>query len=242
MELVKIEINKNHEPFVSGRTLYEALGVKTKYKDWMPRMIEYGFIEGVDFSSFLSESTGGRPSTDHILTLDMAKEIAMLQRTEKGKEIRQYFIQVEKEFNSPERIMARALQIANDTISKLELENKFKDQQILELRAKESYLDDILQNKELVTITQIAKDYGLSGKELNNILHKLGVQYKQSGQWLLYQKYATQGYTHSETITISNSNNNGFVKMVTKWTQKGRLFLYELLKDNDILPLIEKNS
>lgn len=237
MELVKIEINKNHEPFVSGRTLYEALGVKTKYKDWMPRMIEYGFIEGVDFSSFLSESTGGRPSTDHILTLDMAKEIAMLQRTEKGKEIRQYFIQVEKEFNSPEKIMSRALVIANATINNLKIENKVKDQQISELQPKASYYDIILQNKDLMSVTLIAKDYGKSAKWLNNILHEQKVHYKQNGVWLLYQKYAEKGYTQTKTHIIDGCNH---VKVQTYWTQKGRLFIYDLLKKIGHLPIIEK--
>ena len=93
-ELITITTNETGEPTVLGRDLHEFLGVKTLYKDWFPRMTEYGFSEGKDFSSFLSESTGGRPSTDHLLTIDMAKEIAMLQRTERGKEARQYFIHV----------------------------------------------------------------------------------------------------------------------------------------------------
>ena len=95
-ELINITLNENQEPVVSGRQLHKALGVKTAYKDWFPRMTEYGFTDGEDFSSFLSKSTGGRPSQDHIIKLDMAKEIAMIQRTNKGKEVRQYFIQVEK--------------------------------------------------------------------------------------------------------------------------------------------------
>lgn len=95
-ELINITLNENQEPVVSGRQLHKALGVKTAYKDWFPRMTEYGFTDGEDFSSFLSKSTGGRPSQDHIIKLDMAKEIAMIQRTDKGKEVRQYFIQVEK--------------------------------------------------------------------------------------------------------------------------------------------------
>ena len=88
-ELIKITTNEVGEPTVLGRELHEFLGVKTLYKDWFPRMVEYGFTEGKDFSSFLSESTGGRPSTDHLLTMDMAKEICMIQRTEVGKQARQ---------------------------------------------------------------------------------------------------------------------------------------------------------
>ena len=100
-------------PTVSGRELHAVLGVATQYKDWFPRMCEYGFIEGRDFSSILSESTGGRPSTDHALSVPMAKELCMLQRNDQGKKIRQYFISVEDAWNSPDKVMERALQIAH---------------------------------------------------------------------------------------------------------------------------------
>lgn len=119
-EMIKITTNENMEPVVSGRDLHEFLEVKTAYKDWFPRMTEYGFVEGVDFCSILSESTGGRPATDHAIKLDMAKELAMIQRTDKGKQARQYFIQIEKEHNSPEKIMARALIYAEQKIANLE--------------------------------------------------------------------------------------------------------------------------
>lgn len=110
-ELIKINTSNPDRPTVLGRDLHDALEVKTAYKDWFPRMCEYGFTEGKDFCSILSESTGGRPATDHQLTIPMAKEICMLQRTEKGKECRQYFIKVEEAWNTPEMIVARAHQI-----------------------------------------------------------------------------------------------------------------------------------
>lgn len=109
-----IRINYDHEnPTVSGRELHAKLKVATQYKDWFPRMCEYGFKEGRDFSSFLSESTGGRPSTDHALSVPMAKELCMLQRSEMGREFRQYFIAVEEAWNSPDKVMERAMQIAH---------------------------------------------------------------------------------------------------------------------------------
>ena len=111
-ELIRIDY-ENENPTVSGRELHAALGVATQYKDWFPRMCEYGFIEGRDFSSILSKSTGGRPSTDHALSIPMAKELCMLQRNEQGKKFRQYFISVEEAWNSPDKIMERALQIAH---------------------------------------------------------------------------------------------------------------------------------
>lgn len=100
-ELIKITQDENGNSVVSGRELHEFLEVKTPYKDWFPRMVEYGFAENVDFISLAqkcAKPNGGRPKIDHALTLDMAKEISMIQRTEKGKQARQYFIEVEKEY------------------------------------------------------------------------------------------------------------------------------------------------
>lgn len=124
--------------------------------------------------------------------------------------------------------------------AKLEGENKMQKQIIGELQPKANYTDVILNNKGLVTITQIAKDYGKSGTAMNDLLHNLGIQYKQGGQWLLYAKYHDKGYTHSNTVDITRSDGTKDIKMNTKWTQKGRLFIYNLLKDNNIYPLIEK--
>lgn len=238
-ELLKVKQNENLEPVISGRQLHEFLEVKTAYKDWMPRMIEYGFIEGVDFSSFLSESTGGRPSTDHLLKLDMAKELSMIQRTDKGKEARQYFLKIEKEYNSPEKVMARALQIAQKELSTLKIENNIKTQQIAELKPKADYTDKILKSKSLVLTSQIAKDYGMSAQELNKALNKLKIQYKMNNQWLLYRQYHDKGYTSSETFEFTDKNGNLQTNLTTKWTQKGRLFLYNKLKEINILPMIE---
>ena len=101
-ELIEISTNELHEPIVSGRTLHEVLDVKTPYDKWFPRMAEYGFVEGEDFSTFLSESTGGRPATDYEITVDMAKQICMIQRSDKGRQYRQYFLNLEKAWNTPE--------------------------------------------------------------------------------------------------------------------------------------------
>lgn len=121
------------------------------------------------------------------------------------------------------------------------LSTTHKQQQIIgELKPKADYTDQILQNKGLVTITQIAKDYGMTGTRMNKLLHDLGVQYKQSGQWLLYREHQSCGYTHSQTIDIKRSDGRPDVKMNTKWTQKGRLFLYNLLRKNGVFPTIER--
>lgn len=124
--------------------------------------------------------------------------------------------------------------------AELSLQNARQAQIIHELKPKADYTDRILQNRGLVTITQIAKDYGMSGEAMNALLHELGVQYKQSDQWLLYAKYQSKGYTHSHTIDIVRSDGSPDVKMNTKWTQKGRLFLYNLLRMHGTLPMIER--
>ena len=102
-----------------GRELHRALEIQTPYHKWFQRMCEYGFVEGRDFSTFLSESTGGRPAQNHQLSIEMAKEICMIQRTKIGKRCREYFLEVECQWNSPEAVMARALQLANQHIDKL---------------------------------------------------------------------------------------------------------------------------
>ena len=111
-ELIPIQY-ENEKPTVSGRELHAALEIETRYNDWFLRMCEYGFQERKDFCSILSKSSGGRPGTDHAVTIPMAKEICMLQRTAKGKQCREYFISCEEAWNSPDKIMERALQIAH---------------------------------------------------------------------------------------------------------------------------------
>lgn len=123
----------------------------------------------------------------------------------------------------------------------LEIETAQQKQIIGELKPKADYTDYILKNKSLMAITQIAKDYGMSGQAMNELLHSLGVQYKMSDQWLLYAKYHDKGYTHSEPIPIDHKDGTTAIKMQTKWTQKGRLFIYNLLKAEGIIPMIERN-
>ena len=228
---------------LSARELHEFLEVTERFSNWFNRQLQYGFEENIDYVGCKTFNTLAKQELqDYEINLDMAKEIAMIQRSEKGKQARQYFIQVEKDWNSPDKIMERALIIARARVEKLTLETKQQKQIIGELKPKADYTDTILKNKGLVTITQIAKDYGMSGQAFNKLLHELGVQYKQSDQWLLYSEHHSKGYTHSETVPITRSNGTPDVKMVTKWTQKGRLFLYDLLKQHEILPTIEREE
>lgn len=248
-ELIKVNYENAERPSVMGRELHEALEVETPYHKWFPRMCEYGFNENQDFWTKMSESTGGRPATDHEISLDMAKEICMLQRTEKGKMFRQYFIAIEKAWNSPEMVMGRALKIAQRQLDEVKATNKqlettvkVQEQQIAELQPKASYYDVVLNCKDLVSTSVIAKDFGKSAIWLNQYLHDKGVQYKQgskNGIWLLYQKYAEQGYTGTKTNPYNGSDGLQHTRVHTYWTQKGRLFIYDMLKNDGILPKIE---
>lgn len=245
-ELIRINYD-SERPAVNGRDLHDALQVKTAYKDWFPRMCEYGFFEGTDFCSFLSESSGGRPAVNHQLTIDMAKQLCMIQRTEIGRKFRQYFIQVEEAWNSPEAIMARALQFANQQLALLKHQNMeltdtiaVQNQQILEMKPKVSYYDVVLNCKDLISTSAIAKDYGKSAIWMNRYLHEKGVQFKQGDIWLLYQKYAQKGYTSTKTHSYPGTDGETHTKVHTYWTQKGRLFIYELMKSDGMMPLIEQ--
>lgn len=122
----------------------------------------------------------------------------------------------------------------------LSLENKIQTQQINELKPKADYTDRILKTTDLMTTTQIAKDYGMSAKQFNALLHDYKVQFKQNGQWLLYSQYQSKGYTSSETVEFDRPDGTVGVRLNTKWTQKGRLFLYGLLKKHDVVPTIER--
>lgn len=174
--LINITLNENQEPVVSGRQLHQVLGVKTPYSMWFDRMVEYGFTENQDFllnNSVKQTGRGGHNKIDHIIKLDMAKEIAMIQRTDKGKEVRTYFIQVEKDFNSPEKIMARALLMADKKVHKLEA-------QIEADRPKVLFADAVSASKSSCLIGELAK-----------ILKQNGIDI---GQNKLFQWLRSNGY------------------------------------------------
>ncbi|MDI6666451.1 phage antirepressor KilAC domain-containing protein [Leuconostoc falkenbergense] len=151
---------------------------------------------------------------------------------------------IEEVLTSPDTIIRLATELKEERQAKLVLkqQNSVLLQQNNELKPKADYTDLILANKTLVTITFIAKDYGMSGLAMNKLLHDLGVQYNQSGVWLLYAKHQTKGWTQSETTEVVKKDGTKKLVMNTKWTQKGRLGLYELLKANGYLPVIEQDQ
>lgn len=155
----------------------------------------------------------------------MAKHIAMMAGTDKGFEVRDYFIQVEKAWNSPEMVMKRALSYANSKVEKLETENEM-------LKPKATYYDNVMKNPCLISSTEIAKRYGWGAVTLHKKLHELGVMYKQGKQWILYAKYSRLGYADR----VRYEKGAGLLK----WTSKGERFIYNVLKDEGIVPIIER--
>lgn len=236
MNLIPINVSKNDEQYVSGRDLHMFLEIETGYKDWFPRMCEYGFIAGVDFNPLKKERVQiegnrevKRTVTDHNLTIEMAKQLCMLARNEKGREAREYFIAVEKEWNSPEKVMSRALKIANNVINEQKVIIAQQEQQIAEFQPVRDYVDEILSSTSTLTTTQVAADYDLSARALNKILHEAKLQRNVNGQWILYKSEMGKGYTKSETFTFTRTDGRLDSKIQTKWTQKGRLRIHEIL-------------
>lgn len=236
---------------VSARELHKVLEIKYDFTRWVNSNFKE-FVENVDFSGghidVSSNQYGGiQTVVDYNLSVDMAKHLCLMSKTEKGKMCRQYLIDLEKVWNTPEQVMARALKLADMTISKLTQEKKALEQEtiemdkkISELKPKADYVDIILQSKSTVLTTQIAQDYGMSAKAFNKKLEKLGIQHKVGGQWILYAKYLGKGYVQSKTIEFTRSNGVVDTRMQTEWTAKGRMFLYEELKRHGIYPMIER--
>lgn len=202
-ELIKINYESDR-PTVLARDLHEFLEVKTAYKDWFPRMCEYGFAEGEDYCSFLSDrfdGLPGKPRQDAQLTIDMAKEICMLQRNEKGKQARQYFLQLEREWNSPEAVMARALRMAEERLERVKAINANLTVQNALMQPKADYFDGLCDRENLTGIRETAKLLGLKQNEFVKWLieHKYIYRDKR-GRLMPYAEYVDSGlFTIKET-------------------------------------------
>lgn len=243
-ELIHIDF-KDDNAVVSARDLHRSLEVKTRFSQWVEQNFKM-FKEGEDFTSVvgttLVNNGAVRKLQDYAVTIRMAEHLAMMSKTNKGHEIREYFIQVEKDFNSPEKIMARALLMADKKIKLLENENENLLIELEEATKNADYLDLILQTKDGLTITQIAQDYGMSARKMNQLLKRERIQRTVNGQWVLYAKYLAKGYATSRTFDYVGKDGKPHSNMTTVWTQLGRRFLYERLKAIDILPIIEQED
>lgn len=185
-EILVIHDDTSPEYPINGRELHEQLGIETKYMDWFPRMCEYGFTEGVDFNLLKNEKVRfegtrqvKREVMDHMLTLSMAKEICMIQRSDIGRQIRRYLIEVENAWNTPEQVMSRALRIADETIGKLrgrvlrlEADNSELTVQKQIMQPKADYFDELVDRNLLTNFRDTAKQLGVGEKAFIDFLIK----------------------------------------------------------------------
>lgn len=227
-EELNIRTDENGETLISGRELHESLKVKTKYKDWFPRMVDYGFTENIDFITMAQKraTAQGNETTfkDHLLKLDMAKEIAMIQRTPEGKRIRQYLIQVEKAWNSPEKIMERALLIAKNNINRLEIENKA-------MKPKAIFADAVASSEQSILVGELAKLLKQNGintgqKRLFEYLRENGYLIKRKGSDynMPTQRSMELGIMEIKETVINNPDGTVRINKTPKITGKGQTY------------------
>jgi putative antirepressor len=216
-ELLKINTTDSERITVSARDLYEFLEATERFNSWFDRMKQYGLTEGEDFTSVKSftvvNNGAHKEIDDYQLTIDTAKQIAMLQRNEKGTRARKYFIQVENAWNSPERVMARALTIANKTIETLKIENS-------ELKPKADYFDNLVERNLLTNFRDTAKELGLRQTDLINNLIEDGYVYRDQKSKL--KPYAKYGKTGKGLFELKEFSRNDHSDIQTLITPKGR--------------------
>lgn len=222
---------ETEQPTVSARNLHEQLHIETPFKKWIDRMCEYGFEEYKDFWTKMSESTGGRPSTEYEISIDMAKQICMIQRSPEGKQIRQYFLDLEKAWNTPEQIFARALKMADKTIDKLKTEKAALIEDNERMKPKEIFADAVTASKDSILIGDLAKILKQKGIDIgqNRLFQKLrnnGYLIQRRGpSWNMpTQKSMEMGLFEVEERTITNPDGTTKIRKTTKVTGKGQQY------------------
>lgn len=227
---------------VSARELHSKLNIGTRFNDWFPRMCDYGFEEGKDFYSNLSKTSdmGGRPHTDYDISVDMAKQICMIQRTPEGKQCRQYLIDLEKAWNTPEQVMARALKLADKTIDSLKAENTTLAKKIEQDKPKTIFADAVSTSKTSILIGDLAKLICQNGvqigqKRLFAWLRDNGYLMKQGSSYNMpQQRYVEQGLFEVRESSIQNPDGSVRVTKTTKVTGKGQIFfINKFLKEGE---------
>lgn len=230
-QLIKIDYTKD-QPTVSARELHEGLEISTRFNDWFSRMCEYGFEAEKDFYSKMSKTPEqiGRPSTDYEITVDMAKQICMIQRTDKGKEYRQYFIDLEKAWNTPEQVMARALRIANGEIEKLKADNQVLIADTERMKPKEIFADAVSASKTSILVGDLAKllkqnGYETGQKRLFEQLRQEGYLIKSgSSRNMPTQRAIQMQLFEVKETSITNPDGSIRITKTTKVTGKGQQY------------------
>ncbi|HBE8487615.1 TPA: phage antirepressor KilAC domain-containing protein [Clostridioides difficile] len=243
--LIKVEVNENQEPIVNARELHEFLEVNSNYTTWFKRMCEYGFTINEDFIPILEESTGGRPSENHVIKLDMAKEIAMIQRNEKGKQARKYFLQIEKDWNSPEKVMARALIVANKTIEKKSREIEEKDKVIQLQQPKVLFADSVASSDNSILVGELAKLLRQNGidtgqNRLFDWLRNNGYLIKRKGEDYNTptQKSVDLGVIETKEGTRVHPDGHTSITKTPKITGKGQIYFINKFKKNNQISML----
>lgn len=185
---------------ISARELHEKLNIESNFTTWFKRMCEYGFFEGTDFFPKMEESTGGRPAIDYSISVDMAKQICMIQRTPEGKAVRQYLLDLEKAWNTPEQVFARALKMADQTISKLKGDNAALLEDNERMRPKEVFADAVATSQTSILIGELAK-----------ILKQNGIN---TGEKRLFEWLRNNGYLISRRGTDYNAPTQKSMEMM----------------------------
>lgn len=242
----------NNEPWLVGKEIAEKLGYSDVNHAVLDHVAEEDRINSKTQGHFAPEfgqrgawliNESGLYSLILGSKLESAKRFKRWVTSEVLPSIRKHGMYAMDELLDNPDIAIEALTRLKEEREKrkeLEFENKVQAQQIAELQPKATYYDLVLQNPDLISTSLIAKDYGLSGKALNKILHELGIQFNQGGVWLLYAKYQDKGYTSTKTTVFPRTDGTQGLSILTKWTQKGRLFLYDILKANGYIPLVER--
>lgn len=238
-ELIKITEHNGNQA-VSARDLHKFLEITERFSSWFERMLQYGFVENQDFTSaksFTLVNNGAqREIDDYAITFDCAKEISMIQRSKKGKEAREYFIECEKQLRRGKFALPttykealQSLLIEVEAKERLQAQNKLQAKELEKQAPKVAYYDEVLTSQSTYNANQIAKELGMSAVTLNKKLHELKVQYKQGGQWLLYHPHQNKGYTKTVTYTYTDSKGETCTNSSTVWTEKGRAFIHSIL-------------
>mgnify|MGYP003296432577 CR=1 FL=1 len=219
----------NEEQRVSARALHEQLNIATRFNDWFPRMCEYGFEEGKDFYSKMSKTSelGGRPAFDYEITMDMAKQICMIQRSPEGKKLRQYLIDLEKAWNTPELIMARALKVANQQIAALTERNETLLHDNQRMKPKEIFADAVSASDSSILVRDLAKiikqnGYPIGEKRFYKWLRENG--YILKGTCQPTQKAMERGLFEIIERTVQRADLPPMVTVTTKVTGKGQQY------------------
>lgn len=247
-------IEMNGEPWFVGKDVADILGYQNGSRDINRHVEEEDRMKTMVFDGNQQKETiiineSGLYSLILSSKLPSAKDFKHWVTSEVLPSIRRHGAYMtadvlDRTIKDPDYLIGLLTALKAEQEKRVELESTvaIQTQQISELQPKASYYDVVLNSKDLLSTTKIAKDYGKSAIWLNNWLHEQGIQYKQGDIWLLYQKYAEQGYTNTKTQTFNGSDGTIHTKVHTYWTQKGRLFIYEQLKAAGYLPLIEQND